>query len=166
MTQNSGEPDYYQMLGLPPQATLYAIRQAHRDLSKDYHPDTTRMPLEQAKEKFRQIQEAYRVLSDPAQRLRYDQLRGYSRLTQRSSQLKKPMVPDREPVQLSSSAYLEPGERPLSGGELFALFLLGLTLVGCLALAVGLAIARGEPLSSLPPSISSLGITGIDSLKH
>lgn len=133
--------DYYGLLGLSADATIHAIRQAHRDRSKDYHPDTTRFPLEQAQEKFRHIQEAYRVLSDPALRLRYDQAQGNSRL--QGARLNPP-VPSRKPVVISSSAYLEPGERPLSGGELFALLLLGVTLVGCLALAVGLAILRGE----------------------
>ncbi len=134
-------PDYYRLLGLASDADLHSIRQAHRDRSKDYHPDTTQLPLEQAQEKFRQIQEAYRILNDPALRLQYDQSQGHSRLQPPRT---TPPVPAQKPVFVSSSAYLEPGERPLSGGELFALLLLGMTLVGCLVLAVGLAIARGE----------------------
>lgn len=157
--------DYYQCLGLTPSAGIEAIRQAHRDLSKHYHPDTTRLPLEQARVKFEQLQEAYRVLSDPAQRLRYEQQLGHTRLHSRPAAFQSP-VPSRPPPRLSSSAYLDASDRPLSSGELFALFLFGVTIIGCLALAVVLAIARGDALVP-PPSwalieLQDAAVAGLD----
>ncbi len=147
-------PDYYQLLGVSTQASLEQIRRAHRDRSKHFHPDTTQLPLDQARLKFEQLQEAYRILSDPAQRLRYDQLQGQTRLQSRAASPFPPQPPTPSPtprpIQTGSSAYLEPGERPLSSGELFALLLLGLTLVGCLVLAIALGLAHGEALMPIP----------------
>jgi hypothetical protein len=44
----------------------------------------------------------------------------------------------------NSSAYLDPTDRPLSAGEIFALFILGLTFLGCLLLAIAIGLTRGE----------------------
>jgi len=44
----------------------------------------------------------------------------------------------------SKSAYLDASDRPLSSGEIFALFMLVLTFVGCLLLAVAIGLTRGE----------------------
>src|SRR5438876_348794 len=68
--------DYYQVLGVPETATVDEIKKAFRRLAKQYHPD--RNPDNaQAAERFKEINEAQDVLSDPAKRKRYDQVRRY-----------------------------------------------------------------------------------------
>lgn len=65
--------DYYKILGVDRNASLEEIKKAYRRLALKYHPD--RNPGDkQAEEKFKEINEAYQVLSDPEKRARYDQL--------------------------------------------------------------------------------------------
>ena len=63
--------DYYEVLGLSKNATDEEIKRAFRKLAKQYHPDINKEPG--AEEKFKEIGEAYAVLSDPAKRRQYDQ---------------------------------------------------------------------------------------------
>ena len=66
--------DYYQVLGVAPDADEKAIRQAFRKLARQYHPDVN--PGDKAaEEQFKAINEANQVLSDPEQRKKYDALR-------------------------------------------------------------------------------------------
>lgn len=141
---SSTAPSYYELLGVSPGDTAQRLRQAHRDLSKLYHPDTTRFPAEEARLRFEQVQKAYEVLSDRAQRLQYDLQIG-------AIAPPKSMIPKRpERVAIESSAYLSAEDRPLSSGELFSLFILGVTFLGCLLLALALGFARGEALMPTP----------------
>lgn len=138
------QTSYYTLLGLHPSASPIEIRRAYRELSKRYHPDTTELPTQAATSKFQQLNEAYATLSNPERRVAYDHKIGYSRLNviQVPPGFDSP-VDQRKPV-YSSSAYLDPTDRPLSSGEIFALFILGLTFVGCLVLAIAIGLTRGE----------------------
>ncbi len=135
---------YYALLGLHPSASPIEIRRAYRELSKRYHPDTTDLPAATATAKFQQLNEAYATLSNPERRVAYDQKIGYSRINvmQAPPGFNHPV--DQPQRRYSSSAYLDPTDRPLSAGEIFALFILGLTFVGCLLLAIAIGLTRGE----------------------
>lgn len=64
--------DYYEVLGLTKNADETAIKKAYRKLAKKYHPDTNAGNKE-AEQKFKEITEAYSVLSDPEKKKLYDQ---------------------------------------------------------------------------------------------
>ncbi|KAJ4876121.1 hypothetical protein Rs2_41139 [Raphanus sativus] len=63
---------HYQFLGVSTDADLEDIKSAYRRLSKEYHPDTTSLPLKTASDKFMKLREVYDVLSDQESRRFYD----------------------------------------------------------------------------------------------
>ncbi len=142
---------HYALLGLAPSASIVEIRRAYRELSKRFHPDITDLPAAIALEKFQQLNEAYATLSSPERRLIYDQ-KIRSRLHVMHSSQPFNVTPSPTPTARASSAYFDPHDgrrpvgdhRPLSAGELFALFLLGVTLLACLVLAIAIGLTQGE----------------------
>src|SRR5436305_213246 len=64
--------DYYKTLGVPRTVTDKEIKSAYRRLARQYHPDVNKDP--KATDRFKLINEAYEVLSDPKKRSKYDQL--------------------------------------------------------------------------------------------
>lgn len=166
-------PNHYRLLGLHPSAGDQQIRRAYRDRSRLYHPDTTKLPLPLAQQKFQRLNEAYGILSSPERRRLYDLSIGYSRWSVVQSQ--SPVTPNpaalhrteanSNPYAASSvtaqyertaSAYLDATDRPLSPGELFALFILGLTFVGCLMIAIFVGSHQSQ-LVMPPESARELG---------
>jgi len=65
--------DYYQVLGVPRNASDEEIKKAYRKLAMQYHPDRNLGKEKWANEKFKEINEAYGVLGDPQKRRQYDQ---------------------------------------------------------------------------------------------
>ncbi len=164
MSQNTAaqeDSSYYTLLGLHPSASVIEIRRAYRELSKHYHPDTTKLSTEIATTKFQELNQAYATLSNPERRTAYDYLIGYSRLSviqapsylDRSVRDSASALAELRSKYTKSSAYLDPTDRPLSAGEIFALFILGLTFIGCLILAIAIGIIRGDkawqPISTI-----------------
>jgi len=76
----AGKRDYYEILGVPRNASPEEIKDAYRKLALQYHPDRNKAP--DAEEKFKEISEAYAVLSDEEKRRQYDML-GHAGFDQR-----------------------------------------------------------------------------------
>src|SRR5947209_11656315 len=62
--------DFYEILGVPRTANQKEIQRSYRKLARTYHPDVNKDPA--AEERFKEVSEAYDVLSDPELRRRYD----------------------------------------------------------------------------------------------
>lgn len=134
-----GQTNYYELLGVSTSADSDAIHSAFRRQSKTLHPDTTKLPADEAAKKFHLLYEAYILLSDPEKRRVYDiSLKGRNPLDKSlpSSSLGKP------PNVFKTVVVRE--LRPLSGGELFSLLLLGIALLVCLVLGVGVGWLNGR----------------------
>lgn len=76
----SNKRDYYEVLGVERTSSVDQIKDAYRTLAMQYHPDRNKSP--EAEEKFKEISEAYAVLSDPEKRRQYDTL-GHAGFDQR-----------------------------------------------------------------------------------
>ena len=64
--------DYYTILGVGREASKEDIKRAYRRLAKKYHPDLNKDNAKEAEKKFKEISEAYEVLSDPQKKMNYD----------------------------------------------------------------------------------------------
>ncbi|HAP93117.1 MAG TPA: molecular chaperone DnaJ [Desulfotomaculum sp.] len=101
--------DYYETLGVKRDATEKEIKTAYRKLARKWHPDLhTSKKKKEAEEKFKQINEAYEVLSNSEKRSKYDRLGS----NWRAGQDFEPQ-PDMEGVRFYTSADFDPG---LKGG--------------------------------------------------
>lgn len=69
----SQKRDYYEVLGVSKSATDEELKKAFRKLAKQHHPDANPNNKEEAERKFKEVNEAYEVLSDKQKRNMYDQ---------------------------------------------------------------------------------------------
>lgn len=77
--------DYYELLELHPNASQEIIKKAYATLAKKYHPDTTKLDKDFAKNKMAEINEAYEILSDFQKRSNYDNIYKTSEIHQPSN---------------------------------------------------------------------------------
>jgi len=68
----SEKRDYYEVLGVSKESDEITIKKAYRKKAMEYHPDRYKGPKEEAEEKFKELNEAYSILSDPQQKSVYD----------------------------------------------------------------------------------------------
>ena len=135
----------YELLGVTTSANNAELRKAFRQLSKQLHPDTTSLPRDEATRQFQNVCEAYDLLSDPVLRANYDLF--IEKEKNLISQEKDHYLKNIQPVQFSKSIGVR---RPLSGGELFSLFLLITSILLSLALGVFIAFLRGGNINFTP----------------
>lgn len=145
-----GEPDFYSILGVSRRANVLELKERYRFLSQAYHPDkfATDGHRQVAEEEFKRISEAYRVLSDPAARARYDTAR------------------EGEPERFSTPVPYEPDQVPTRTGRGQAgWWWLGLLAAGVIVAGAAWAGLKGrtvqpvanheevaEPPQSIPPA--------------
>ena len=140
-------PSYncYELLGVSSSANNAELRKAFRKLSKRLHPDTTSLPRDEATIQFQNVCEAYDLLSDPVLRANYDSSLEKDNIC--NNQKIETNLINNEPLQFSKSIGVR---RPFSGGELFSLFLLIISILLSLALGIFIAFLRVENLSFTP----------------
>ncbi len=137
---------YYDILGVSSSADAATLRKAFHVKTMELHPDTTSLPQEEAAEKFQLVCEAYELLGDATKRGAYDKDLANSSLIDQKLVDPSHSLNYLDYVSKSRIKVL----RPLSGGELLSLILLGLVLFLSLFLAVAVAYLKGGELQSYP----------------
>ena len=141
-----GDLTYYKILGVNEHASNNELRKAFCKLSIELHPDTTSLELEDAKNKFQKVLEAYENLNNSNLRKLYDEKLRINSKKQKISNLSgfNNLVMDANNQQLVGN------RRPFSNGEMFSLFLLIIIIFTSLFLAIVIASFNGKELESIP----------------
>ncbi len=141
-----GEITYYKILGVDENASNNELRKAFCKLSIELHPDTTSLELEDAKNKFQKVLEAYENLNNSNLRKIYDEkLQVNSKKPNKTNlNVLNPLVMDANNQQLVGN------RRPFSNGEMFSLFLLIIIILISLLLAIFIASFAGKEIQSIP----------------
>ena len=141
-----GEITYYKILGVNENASNNELRKAFCKLSIELHPDTTSLELEDAKNKFQKVLEAYENLNNSNLRKIYDdKLQINSKKPNKTNlNVLNPLVMDANNQQLVGN------RRPFSNGEMFSLFLLIIIILISLFLAILIASFAGKEIQSIP----------------
>ena len=141
-----GEITYYKILGVNENASNNELRKAFCKLSIELHPDTTSLELEDAKNKFQKVLEAYENLNNSNLRKIYDEkLKVNSKKPNKTNlNVLNPLVMDANNQQLVGN------RRPFSNGEMFSLFLLIIIILISLFLAILIASFAGKEIQSIP----------------
>jgi len=141
-----GEKNYYKILGVHEKASSHELRKAFCKLTKELHPDTTSLNLEDAKIRLQIVLEAYENLNNPNLRNRYD------------NKLKNVFINDQNKNFENLNSYDSDSKisnaignrRPFSNGEMFSLFLLVLVIFLSLIFALLFANFTGREFNSIP----------------
>ena len=141
-----GDISYYKILGVNENASNNELRKAFCRLSIELHPDTTSLDLEEAKNKFQEVLEAYENLNNSRLRKIYD-----DKLKEKSKNVneKKRNVFNSLLID-SSNQNLVGNRRPFSNGEIFSLFLLIIIIFVCLTFSIVIASLTGQELETIP----------------
>ena len=141
-----GEITYYKILGVNENASNNELRKAFCKLSIELHPDTTSLELEDAKNKFQKVLEAYENLNNSNLRKIYDEkLQANSKKPNNTNlNVLNTLIMDANNQQLVGN------RRPFSNGEMFSLFLLIVIILLSLFLALVIASFTGKELESIP----------------
>ena len=141
-----GEITYYKILGVNENASNNELRKAFCKLSIELHPDTTSLELEDAKNKFQKVLEAYENLNNSNLRKIYDEKLQINSKKPNKTNLNvlNPLVMDANNQQLVGN------RRPFSNGEMFSLFLLIIIILMSLFLAILIASFAGKEIESIP----------------
>ena len=141
-----GEKDYYKILGVHEKASTHELRKAFCKLTKELHPDTTSLNLEDAKVKLQTVMEAYENLNNPYLRNIYD--KKIQNGLESKKKYKKPVI---NTYTADSKIANSIGDRrPFSNGEMFSLLLLVIVILACLLFALLFANFTGKEINSMP----------------
>jgi len=139
-----GKISYYKILGVDENASNHQLRKAFCKLSIELHPDTTSLEIDDAKNKFQEVLEAYENLNNSNLRKIYDnKLKEKSRSKSNTKVLNKLIID-------SNNQNLVGNRRPFSNGELFSLFLLFIIISISLICSIFIASFTGKELDTIP----------------
>jgi len=139
-----GDISYYKILGVNENASNNELRKAFCRLSIELHPDTTSLDLEEAKNKFQKVLEAYENLNNCNLRKIYDEKIKEKSRSKNSTNVLNNLIMD------SNNQNLIGNRRPFSNGELFSLFLLIIIIAISLICSIFIASFTGKELETIP----------------
>ena len=139
-----GEISYYKILGVDENASNHELRKAFCKLSIELHPDTTSLEIDDAKNKFQEVLEAYENLNNSNLRRIYDDKLKEKSRSKNNTKVLNNLIID------SNNQNLVGNRRPFSNGELFSLFLLFIIISISLICSIFIASFTGKELDTIP----------------